>query len=145
MSKMSRVAVEPAVDISRAPVGPAAAKDGAAHQGLLCPFELQVWTVDRMLNFEITDDPVYEGLELQVFDDPAHGGRGRWTYNGAAGRRMATLAIKLVVRGSLRVSRGAVGTARFDQRCAGRFVGFRLGNSSALFANRCYLLPVAAT
>jgi hypothetical protein len=73
MSKMSRVAVEPAVDISRAPVGPAAAKEGAAHHGLLCPFELQVWTVDRMLNFEITDDPVYEGLELQVFDDPAHG------------------------------------------------------------------------
>ncbi|HWD45004.1 MAG TPA: hypothetical protein VHM23_15085 [Actinomycetota bacterium] len=45
----------------------------AANQQLLCPFDLQVWTVDRMLNFEITDDPQYEGLELQMFDDPAHG------------------------------------------------------------------------
>ena len=40
---------------------------------LLCPFDLQVWAVDRMLNFEITDDPHYQGLEVQVFDDPAHG------------------------------------------------------------------------
>jgi hypothetical protein len=40
---------------------------------LRCPLELQVWAVDRMLNFEIIDDPDYEGLELQVFDDPAHG------------------------------------------------------------------------
>jgi hypothetical protein len=24
---------------------------------VLCPFDLQVWDVDRMLNFEITDDP----------------------------------------------------------------------------------------
>lgn len=40
---------------------------------MLCPFDLQVWDVDRMLNFEITDDPHYEGLELQVFDDPVHG------------------------------------------------------------------------
>jgi hypothetical protein len=45
----------------------------AANQRLLCPFTLQLWAVDRMLNFEIADDPHYEGLELQVFDDPAHG------------------------------------------------------------------------
>jgi hypothetical protein len=38
-----------------------------------------------------------------------------------------------------------VSTARFDQRCAGQFVRFSPGNSSALFASRCYLLPVAAT
>jgi hypothetical protein len=43
------------------------------NRTLLCPFDLQVWAVDRMLNFEIIDDPIYEGLELQVFDDPAHG------------------------------------------------------------------------
>jgi hypothetical protein len=42
-------------------------------QRVLCPLDLQVWAVDRMLNFEITDDPHYEGLELQVFDDPVHG------------------------------------------------------------------------
>jgi hypothetical protein len=40
---------------------------------LLCPFDLQMWAIDRMLNFEITDDPHYQGLEVQVFDDPAHG------------------------------------------------------------------------
>jgi hypothetical protein len=45
----------------------------AASQRLVCPFDLQLWTVDRMLNFEITDDPDYAGLELQLFDDPAHG------------------------------------------------------------------------
>ncbi|HKQ01616.1 MAG TPA: hypothetical protein VJ735_14920 [Actinomycetes bacterium] len=44
-----------------------------ANRWLLCPFDLQVWTVDRMLNFEIENDPDYQGLELQVFDDPAHG------------------------------------------------------------------------
>jgi hypothetical protein len=40
---------------------------------VLCPFDLQVWAVDCMLNLEITDDPYYEGLELQAFDDPVHG------------------------------------------------------------------------
>jgi hypothetical protein len=40
---------------------------------LLCPFDLQMWAIDRMLNFEITDDPNYQGLEVQMFDDPAHG------------------------------------------------------------------------
>jgi hypothetical protein len=45
----------------------------AGDRGLLCPFDLQVWAVDRMLNFEIADDPHYEGLELQVFNDPVHG------------------------------------------------------------------------
>jgi hypothetical protein len=40
---------------------------------LLCPFDLRMWAVDRMLKFEIVDDPHYQGLELQVFDDPSHG------------------------------------------------------------------------
>jgi hypothetical protein len=44
-----------------------------ASRLVLCPFDLQMWAIDRMLNFEITDDPHYQGLELQVFDDPAHG------------------------------------------------------------------------
>jgi hypothetical protein len=44
-----------------------------ANQQLLCPFTLQVWLIDRMLNFEIENDPHYAGLELQVFDDPTHG------------------------------------------------------------------------
>jgi hypothetical protein len=41
-------------------------EDGPAPQRVLCPFDLQVWAVDRMLNLEITDDPYYEGLELQA-------------------------------------------------------------------------------
>jgi hypothetical protein len=55
------------------PVGPEELEQATARQRVLCPFDLQVWDVDRMLNFEITDDPHYEGLELQVFDDPVHG------------------------------------------------------------------------
>jgi hypothetical protein len=46
---------------------------GTGGQRVLCPFDLQMWAVDRMLNFEITDDPHYQGLELQVFDDPVNG------------------------------------------------------------------------
>jgi hypothetical protein len=44
-----------------------------ATRRMLCPFDLRMWAVDRMLNFEITDDPHYQGLEVQVFDDPVHG------------------------------------------------------------------------
>jgi hypothetical protein len=50
-----------------------ARRSGTGSRQLLCPFDLRIGTVDRMLNFEITDDPSYEGLELQVFDDPVHG------------------------------------------------------------------------
>ena len=46
---------------------------GTGGRRVLCPFDLQLWDVDRMLNFEIADDPCYEGLELQVFDDPVNG------------------------------------------------------------------------
>jgi hypothetical protein len=54
-------------------VGTEELEQEAGGQRVLCPFVLQVWDVDRMLNFEIADDPHYEGLELQVFDDPVHG------------------------------------------------------------------------
>lgn len=47
--------------------------NGTAGQMLLCPFDLHMWAVNRMLHFEITDDPHYQGLELQVFDDPILG------------------------------------------------------------------------
>ena len=39
----------------------------------LHPFSLELDLLDRMLNFEIADDPHYSGLEIQAFDDPAHG------------------------------------------------------------------------
>jgi hypothetical protein len=60
-------------DARAEPVVVQAPRKGTASQRLLCPFDLQVWAIDRMLNLEITNDPDYEGLELQVFDDPAHG------------------------------------------------------------------------
>ena len=59
-------------DLSASPIVAAPASK-AVNPRLLCPFTLQLWTIDRMLNFEVTDDPHYEGLELQVFDDPLHG------------------------------------------------------------------------
>lgn len=39
----------------------------------LHPFAVDIDLLDRMLNFEITGDPHYSGLEIQGFDDPAHG------------------------------------------------------------------------
>lgn len=37
------------------------------------PFSLDIDLLDRMLNFEITGDPDYSGLEIQAFDDIDHG------------------------------------------------------------------------
>ena len=37
------------------------------------PFSLRVDLLDRMINFEIADDPLYRGVEVQGFDDPIHG------------------------------------------------------------------------
>jgi hypothetical protein len=39
----------------------------------LHPFALNLDLLERMLNFEIADDPHYSGLEIQWFDDPDHG------------------------------------------------------------------------
>jgi hypothetical protein len=41
-----------------------------------CPFDLSVDVIDRMLNFEIADHPIYTGLEMQAFDDDPEYGRG---------------------------------------------------------------------
>ena len=40
---------------------------------LIVPFSLKMEVLDRMLNFEITDDPIYSGFEIQGFDDDEHG------------------------------------------------------------------------
>ncbi|MBA2638322.1 MAG: hypothetical protein H0U79_08920 [Solirubrobacterales bacterium] len=37
------------------------------------PLSLTVRPIARLLNFELADDPVYDGLELQWFDDHLHG------------------------------------------------------------------------
>ena len=60
-------------EIGAGPILARASVNETVRERLLCPFTLQLWTVDRMLNFEIENDPHYTGLELQVFDDPAHG------------------------------------------------------------------------
>lgn len=49
------------------------ATDQMTRARLVCPFDLTVEPLDRMLNFEITDDPHYTGLEIQWLDDPDHG------------------------------------------------------------------------
>ena len=41
--------------------------------GLLCPFDLTVERIARFLNAELTDHAVYDGIELQWFDDEVHG------------------------------------------------------------------------
>jgi hypothetical protein len=41
--------------------------------GPLCPFSLAVSPIARFLNFELSNDPTYDGLELQWFDDDVHG------------------------------------------------------------------------
>lgn len=40
---------------------------------LRCPFSLRVDELASMLNFELADHPVYDGGELQRFDDEVHG------------------------------------------------------------------------
>lgn len=48
---------------------------GGAEPGgdLLCPFDLTVDTIEALLNGELADHGVYDGFELQWFDDAAHG------------------------------------------------------------------------
>ena len=41
--------------------------------GPTCPLSLSVAPIAGLLNGELTDDPVYDGFELQWFDDPVHG------------------------------------------------------------------------
>ncbi len=40
---------------------------------VLCPFDLSVDTIAALLNGELSEHPVYDGFELQWFDDPSHG------------------------------------------------------------------------
>lgn len=39
----------------------------------ICPFDLHLDVVAGMVNLEIADDPHYDGMEIQRFDDPTHG------------------------------------------------------------------------
>jgi hypothetical protein len=49
------------------------ATSAASRSTLLCPFDLALDRIDRFLNGELVDDPVYDGFELQWFDDEEHG------------------------------------------------------------------------
>ena len=47
--------------------------DNRRARAPLHPFALDIDLLDRMLNFEITGNPHYSGLEIQGFDDADHG------------------------------------------------------------------------
>ena len=49
------------------------APPAATAPSVRCPFSLTVEPIARMLNLELADHPVYDGLELQWFDDDVHG------------------------------------------------------------------------
>jgi hypothetical protein len=53
--------------------GPHQQDDSRTDVGPLCPFSLAVSPIARFLNFEMSDDRTYDGLELQWFDDEVHG------------------------------------------------------------------------
>lgn len=55
------------------PVNTPAAEPAEAPAGPWCPLSLTVQPIARMLNCELVDDPVYDGVELQWFDDAVHG------------------------------------------------------------------------
>jgi hypothetical protein len=54
-------------------IGDQRSSAAAADVVAWCPFELRVERIDRFLNAEVADDPVYDGIELQWFDDDEHG------------------------------------------------------------------------
>jgi hypothetical protein len=45
----------------------------SSEVSVTCPFTLVVEPMARLANCELADDPTYDGLELQWFDDPQHG------------------------------------------------------------------------
>src|SRR5215210_2333534 len=60
--------------------------DPRTDVGPLCPFSLSLSPIARLLNFELSADPVYDGLELQWFDDDVHG-RGLLAFLSRRGDR----------------------------------------------------------
>jgi hypothetical protein len=45
----------------------------SSEMSVPCPFTLAVEPMARLANCEFADDPIYDALELQWFDDPEHG------------------------------------------------------------------------
>ena len=50
-----------------------AAQPSAMPEGMVLPLSLEVDELAAMLNFELAEHPVYDGGELQWFDDDVHG------------------------------------------------------------------------
>jgi hypothetical protein len=46
---------------------------GSAGTGVLCPLDLHLAAIPQLLNCELPDHPVYDGLEVQTFDDAERG------------------------------------------------------------------------
>ena len=72
-----------------------------APSEVVCPFTLRVDHVAAMLNMELPDHPVYDGLELQWFDDEDHG-TGMLFFLSRRGSRQ----VDYYVQRGLRLDRG---------------------------------------
>src|SRR5690606_35522123 len=72
-----------------------------APSEVVCPFTLRVDHVAAMLNMELPDHPVYDGLELQWFDDEDHG-TGMLFFLSRRGNRQ----VDYYVQRGLRLDRG---------------------------------------
>lgn len=70
--------------------------------GLLCPFHLDVSRIGCLLNAELADDPVYDGFEVQGYDDEVHG-RGVLVFLS----RRETRLVDYYVTPGLTVDRGS--------------------------------------
>jgi hypothetical protein len=79
----------------------AAQSPAASSTGALSPFSLRVDEIAAMLNFELADHPVYDGGELQWFDDETHG-----TGMLAFLSRRTSRRVDYYVQRGLRVDRG---------------------------------------
>ena len=81
---------------------------------VVCPFSLRVGEIAAMLNFELADHPVYDGVELQWFDDDVHGTGLLAFLSRREGRR-----VDYYVERDLRVDRGGYeiggGTGRWTE------------------------------
>jgi hypothetical protein len=57
-----------------APTTVGSGPDGSRSvRSVACPFGVRVDRLAAFLNTELRDHPIYEGIELQWFDDPSHG------------------------------------------------------------------------
>ncbi|MFW7415858.1 hypothetical protein [Demequina sp. SO4-18] len=56
-----------------APMPPTSSDPGPSDPTPMCPMSLRMNVMAAMLNAELADHPLYDGFEIQRFDDPDHG------------------------------------------------------------------------